>query len=73
MRGTYCWMTGDARIVARFSPADDGIFIVEAEGDIEARILIIGAYLLLRTTIEVVSHYASTPGHLRSSTTRDSV
>ena len=71
-RGTYCWMTGDARIVARFSPAAEGSFTVEAESEIPAHVLVVGSYLLLHTTIEADAYYASAPRPLRSSTTRDS-
>jgi len=70
-RGTYCWMTGEARIVARYSPGADGDFVIEAE-DIGSQVLIIGAYLLLHTTIETAAQYIGAPSHLRSFTTRDS-
>jgi len=71
-RGTYCWMTADSRIVARYSPETGGEFVIEA-ADIDREVLIIGAYLLLHTTIEVAPRYASAPSHLRSFTTRDSL
>jgi hypothetical protein len=71
-RATYCWMTGDARIVARFSSAAEGSFIIEAESGIVSHVLIVGAYLLLHTTVEADAYYSGAPSHLRSFTTRDS-
>jgi len=74
-RGTYCWMTGDARIVARYAPSGEGSFVIEVEdgAPVDENVMIVGAYLLLHATIEVAPNYASAPSHLRSFPTRDSV
>ena len=55
--GTYCWMTGDGLIVARYSPQGEGTFVVQVDDDSLLRnhredLIILGSYLLIRTWID---------------------
>jgi len=57
----YCWMTGDGLIAVRYAPSSDGGFLVQVDHDAPLgsdrdSLLILGAYLIARTCIEIASH-----------------
>ena len=54
----YCWMTGDGLIAVRYAPSSDGGFLVQVDHDAPpgSDLLILGAYLIARTCIEIASH-----------------
>jgi len=74
---TYSWMNGEGLLVVRYAPAREGQSLIQIENDFPLgaerdSVLIIGAYLLIRTWTDVAPFTANVdsmngvPRHLRS-------